>query len=235
MERDFKWIWIPKEIWLSEDLTIQEKIFYVEIDSLDNENWCYANNEYFAKFFWLSKVRVSEIINSLIRKWYIESCINKELGNKRILKTLLKKSLRPYTRKVEDPIKEKFKHNNIINNTSNNILSKDNTETSSEIVKVDKRILEIDIILESLKECNMWILDDTIKKQRQYWKLIKDKLLSVKWFNWDYARFITYAYNNSDEYRRNHFRSAEKFYYNLANIVAWIKIKAETKPKKMGC
>jgi hypothetical protein len=35
--RDFKGIWIPKEIWLSKDLTLQEKVFYVEIDSLDNE------------------------------------------------------------------------------------------------------------------------------------------------------------------------------------------------------
>jgi len=71
MVRDFQGIWIPKEIWLSEDLTLQEKVFLVEIKSLDNEDGCYANNEYFSTFFGLSKVRVSEVINSLVDKGFI--------------------------------------------------------------------------------------------------------------------------------------------------------------------
>lgn len=119
-QRDFKWIWIPKEIWLSEDLTLQEKVFLVEIDSLDNEEWCYANNEYFSKFFGISKVRVSEVISSLIKKGYIESNINAEEGNKRTLKTLLKKSLWGSQTKVYEGHKEKFKHSNTKNNTSSN-------------------------------------------------------------------------------------------------------------------
>lgn len=119
--RDFKGIWIPKEVWLSEDLTMQEKLFFVEINSLDNDRGCFANNEYFANFFWISKTRVSEVINSLVAKWYISSTIENSLGNQRILKTLLKESLRGYTRKVEEGLKEKFKHNNTVNNTSNNI------------------------------------------------------------------------------------------------------------------
>ena len=36
MNRAFKGIWIPKSIWLSRELTIQEKVFIVEIDSLEN-------------------------------------------------------------------------------------------------------------------------------------------------------------------------------------------------------
>lgn len=119
---------------------------------------------------------------------------------------------------------------------TNQELSKDNEQSSTELViKEDKRVLEIDLVLEALKNCNMWLLDDTVKKQRQYWKLIKDKLNTLKWFNWDYAWFITYAYEHSDEYRKNHFRSAEKFYYNLANIIAWIKIQAEKKPVRRWC
>ncbi len=35
--RDFKGIWIPKEIWLSDQLSLMEKILLVEIHSLDNE------------------------------------------------------------------------------------------------------------------------------------------------------------------------------------------------------
>ena len=34
-ERDFKGIWIPKEIWLSEQLSLVEKVLFVEIHSLD--------------------------------------------------------------------------------------------------------------------------------------------------------------------------------------------------------
>jgi hypothetical protein len=127
MERDFKGIWIPKEIWLSEKLTLQEKVFLVEISSLDNESGCYANNEYFSKFFGISKTRVSEVINSLIEKGVLFCHIDKANGNKRILTTikgkldtLLKKSLIPSSIKVEDPIKDSFKHNNTDNNKTNN-------------------------------------------------------------------------------------------------------------------
>jgi hypothetical protein len=127
MSRDFKGIWIPKEVWLSKDLTLQEKVFLVEIDSLDNEHGCYATNKYFSEFFELSEVRVSEVISSLVQKGYIVSSINKSQGNKRKLKTLLKKSLRPSQTKVEDPLKDSFMplYNNTINNTINNTYSFD--------------------------------------------------------------------------------------------------------------
>ena len=118
-ERAFEGIWIPKEIWLSTDLTLQEKVFYVEIKSLDNENGCFANNQYFADFFGVSKVRVSEVINSLVEKGYVQSTVDQANGNKRILKTLLKESLRPSQTFLYDPLKDSFKHNNIINNTKN--------------------------------------------------------------------------------------------------------------------
>ena len=49
--RAFKGIWIPKEIWLSTDLKVMEKLVLVEIDSLDNEEGCFASNDHFSKFF----------------------------------------------------------------------------------------------------------------------------------------------------------------------------------------
>ena len=42
-ERDFKGVWIPKEIWLSADLSLTEKALFVEIHSLDNERGCFAS------------------------------------------------------------------------------------------------------------------------------------------------------------------------------------------------
>jgi|TARA_R100000482_G_scaffold124933_2_gene80061 DNA-binding MarR family transcriptional regulator len=111
MNRKFKGIWIPNYIWLSKNLTLQEKVFLVEIDSLDNNGGCYANNSYFGKFFGLSNTRVSLVIKSLIEKGYVISNINQEQGNKRILKTSLTKH--------KDPIKQKLKHNNTITKTNN--------------------------------------------------------------------------------------------------------------------
>lgn len=120
MERDFKGIWIPKEIWLNKSLTMQEKLFLVEITSLDQEKGCYANNNYFANFFDISITRVSIVINNLVDKGLIASEILVNEGNKRILKTLANIPCIPSQTKVKDPRKQKFPHNNTINNKVNN-------------------------------------------------------------------------------------------------------------------
>jgi hypothetical protein len=126
-KRDFKGIWIPKEIWLSESLTLQEKVFLVEIHSLDNEDGCFASNDYFARFFGVSKRRASEVINALHLKGYLSILIDKEAGNTRTIRTieekfhtLEKETARGYSRKVPDPIEESCYHNNTVNNTANN-------------------------------------------------------------------------------------------------------------------
>lgn len=92
MYRGFKGIWIPAEIWLSKELTVMEKLFFVEIQSLDNEDGCYASNQHFAKFFGLSKNRCSEVINSLKNKEFItiEYLKDGKETKGRILKSTLK-------------------------------------------------------------------------------------------------------------------------------------------------
>ena len=73
MQRDFKGIWIPKELCILKDLSLLEKVMLIEIDSLDNENGCYASNDYFADFFGLSKDRISKVINNLVKRGFISS------------------------------------------------------------------------------------------------------------------------------------------------------------------
>lgn len=51
LPRDFKGIWIPREIWLNPVLSIEEKLLFIEIQSLDGPEGCYAKNDYFCKFF----------------------------------------------------------------------------------------------------------------------------------------------------------------------------------------
>ncbi len=71
--RDFKGVWIPKEIWLSPDLSVVEKVLLAEISSLDNEDGCWASNDYFAKFLGVSTKTVSRGVQSLHDKGYVDS------------------------------------------------------------------------------------------------------------------------------------------------------------------
>lgn len=129
MERGFKGVWIPKEVWLSDKLTLQEKVFYVEIDSLDNENGCFASNKHFSKFFGISKTRCSEVINSLEKKGlikinYIRS-VNKTNIEKRVIKVIgksntLSEKSKGGIRKVEGGYSENFKESNTSNSNTNN-------------------------------------------------------------------------------------------------------------------
>ena len=140
--RAFKGIWIPKEIWLSTDLKVMEKLVLVEIDSLDNEEGCFASNDHFSKFFSLSKNRCSEIIKSLEKKGYITIEYVYQQGSKAISKRVIKcvrkidegiREIDNPTRKTEEGYSEKCEDNNTsfsntFNNTSN---KKDIVEQSS--------------------------------------------------------------------------------------------------------
>lgn len=91
-KREAKGIWIPMKIWEKEELSLIEKVFLVEIFSLDNEEGCFASNEYFANFFKLSKIRCSQIISSLKEKGYITvKCIyDGKKGEKEFDKRIIK-------------------------------------------------------------------------------------------------------------------------------------------------
>ena len=115
--RDFKGVWIPKEIWLNEDLTMIEKVVLIEIDSLDNEEGCVASNEYLANFCQCSETKVSTAISKLIKMNYIyQQSFN---GRIRILKSRLSKFERQTFTNCKAGI-QKVKDNNIKNNTNNN-------------------------------------------------------------------------------------------------------------------
>lgn len=117
--RDFKGIWIPKNIWLNKNLTLQEKVFLVEIDSLDNdEKGCFASNQYFADFFGLSKERVRKVIASLIEKKMIRSNIIYKIGTNEVEKrslTLWLETTIPPGWKRPYPLVENDHYNNTFN------------------------------------------------------------------------------------------------------------------------
>jgi hypothetical protein len=84
--RDFKGIWIPKDIWLSDQLSLMEKVLFVEIHSLDNERGCFAGNRYFAEFFGLHPRRIAGHIASLKQKGFISVTIHNL--NERVIRTV---------------------------------------------------------------------------------------------------------------------------------------------------
>lgn len=73
MNRDFKGIWIPREIWLNKNLSIQAKALWSEIWSLhDRESGgCYASNEYLCEFLDIKLSRLKEIMKELRDNGYI--------------------------------------------------------------------------------------------------------------------------------------------------------------------
>lgn len=117
-ERDFKGIWIPREIWLTSELTLLEKIFLVEIDSLDNEQNCYASNAYFAEFFSISKGRCTQIIKSLEAKGFLQIQLirDKNVITKRVLRVVRKLNT-PIAKTKQGYLENAEGNNTSINNT----------------------------------------------------------------------------------------------------------------------
>ena len=85
MDRNFKGIWMPSELWLDDRLTAIEKFIFAEIDSLDDgENGCFASNEYLAEFCRCSERKVTAAIKKLVETGYI--IIESFNGRKRVIR-----------------------------------------------------------------------------------------------------------------------------------------------------
>ena len=128
-DREFKGVWIPKEIWLCRDLTALDRVIYAEIDSLDNENHCTASNKYFAEFCGVGEATITRSIQKLIDKGYIE--VISFDGRHRVIKMIKQ------TNQNDEAESSKCVANNIVNKQTNNktILSKDNIVENFEFGK----------------------------------------------------------------------------------------------------
>ena len=89
--RDFKGIWIPKNIWLSTELSALEKVLLAEIESLDSGEGCIATNQYFADFLGVSKSWVSKLISGLEKKKFITLELVYKRGKKEIDKRIIRR------------------------------------------------------------------------------------------------------------------------------------------------
>lgn len=139
--RDFKGVWIPKEVWLDTRLNALDKVILMEIDSLDQgEKGCYASNEHLAEFCQCSKTKVSTAVSKLIECGYLY--IQNFDGRKRELKSRVSNFERQSLKKCNADIqnlKESNTYRNTNNNTNNTVSKK---ERKSKSKSYDEQIEE---------------------------------------------------------------------------------------------
>lgn len=179
-KRNFLGIWIKKDVWLNRDLSIYEKVFLVEIESLSHlKNGCIANNYYFSTFFNLSKSRCSQIISGLEQKGYIKTELFYKKDSKEVLKRTIKIiNLTPPTpfNILNTPFNILKDNNNNINNT---ILSKERIDVSGETLNSNHKVLKRDEIK----------LNNKLTEQIKYWNK-KAKTIESKEINCRIHRLI---------------------------------------------
>lgn len=145
--RDFKGIWIPKEIWLNKDLTLQEKVFLCEIDSLDNDDGCFASNLHFSNFFGLTKSRCSQIINILQEKELIDVTYQYKSNTKEVERRIIKiriKYIKGGVKYIKGGYLENAKDNNtLLNNTINKDICPSDDEPKEESFDKYKNIVNL--------------------------------------------------------------------------------------------
>jgi len=163
---------IPANVRYDKEITPNAKLLYAEITSLCNEKgYCWANNEYFANLYNVSKISISKWISQLEQNGYIETEIIYKEGTKQILNRYIRIVKYPIKEKFNTPIKEKFKDNNInINNTFNNIKEKINKkEKYFEDEELDKKYHEyLQMRIEKKCKATPTTIKSQIKKLSQY-------------------------------------------------------------------
>jgi hypothetical protein len=114
--RYFKGIWMPKNIYLNNNLNWTEKILLVEIDSLDDGRGCFASNKYFAEFLGVTQRSITTAIAKLKKLKLVEQvCFN---GKIRTLKSNLNGQSQGEEETKNNKVKEKTEKEEKINNNT---------------------------------------------------------------------------------------------------------------------
>ena len=156
--RDFKGVWIPKELWLSKDLTLVEKVVLVEIDSLDNENHCTASNSYLADFCNCSETAISNAISALIKLGYIEKVSFDGRVRKLRVKTLPYKKCNSNLQELQISIPN---NNNIDNNINIEQIPKRTSKQEKNLEKISLKLSEYNFS-ENIEELILRFYSDKI-------------------------------------------------------------------------
>lgn len=117
-QREFKGIWIPREIWLDTRLNALDKVIFAEIDSFSAAGKvCFKSNAALAEFCQCSESKVSKTVSKLIELGYIK-CVSFD-GRKRYLQSSLV-NFTSLNGRVCESDKQNLQDNNIYNNPVRN-------------------------------------------------------------------------------------------------------------------
>ena len=199
--RDFKGVWIPKEIWLDKNLNALDKCIFVEVDSLDNEEQgCFASNEYLAEFCQCSETKVSNAISKLIKLGYL--LVKSFDGRQRILQSRLTKNVRQ-TYKICKADLQNLQDNNIYNNKVE--YKKENNKEKSTYGEF-KNVHLTDDEYQKLNDCYGLVLTEKIIKF--FDEYIEEKGYKSKSHYLAIKRWVVDAVNKHTPKRQNAERSS---------------------------
>lgn len=147
MEREFKGVWIPAEIWLDSRLTLVEKALYAEIDSFTgNDKTFHKTNDTIQLEYGISRPTVSKSIKKLEELGFIETRFDGRIrhltvqADRKIFTGRGKNSFGQQERNLRADRK---------NSTSTNTIERTTKNTSKER---GARPKDLDEVLESFKE-----------------------------------------------------------------------------------
>ena len=147
MERQFKGVWIPAEIWLDARLTLVEKALYAEIDSFSgNGKTFHKANETIQLEYGVSRPTISKAIKKLTDLGFIEAAFD---GRTRHLTVQADRKIFTGSRKNSFGQKEKNLRAEGKNSTSTNTDKRTTDNTSK---KRGTRLPSLEEVLEAFKE-----------------------------------------------------------------------------------
>lgn len=123
-ERVVKGLWIPIEIWKDPELSWNERVLLIEIDSFTSKDRdCFISDEHIADLLGTSVRNASRMVSNLIQKGYIER--SRYDGRQRFLRSLIRydKIGEPDTTKLANQTRQECRN-------TNNSLLKSITDTS---------------------------------------------------------------------------------------------------------
>lgn len=147
MEREFKGVWIPAEIWLDARLTLVEKALYAEIDSFSgNGKTFHKANETIQLEYGVSRPTISKAIKKLQSLGFIEATFD---GRTRHLTVQADRKIFTGSRKESFGQQEKNLRAEGKNSTSTNTVERTKENTTKER---GARPKDLEEVLESFKE-----------------------------------------------------------------------------------
>lgn len=154
MSRSFEGIWIPADLWFRKDLTLNEKVVYLEVKSLDNDFGCVATNKKLAEVVQLMPSTISGFLKTLESKGMIRiDYANYQTFEGRVIRivndysTPSEKSIPPSEK--SGGASEKSIHSNTISNT----ISIDNKLSNGGLPSANTP----EVIVDISKRCRLFI------------------------------------------------------------------------------